>query len=316
MKFAIERYSEKGFQLIRLTDNNSGTYAVLIPANGALLHEFVIMQDGRPQNIIDNYKDATELESFIDLSYKSAKMSPFACRIANGKWTYETAELEFGKKFRDGNAIHGLLFNKPFRITEELADETGAAISLRYHYNREDNGYPFDYVCEIRYVLQAQNVLRLETTITNLDDDAIPLVDGWHPYFTLGGKVNDWIFQLASDTMLEFDERLIPTGDEVEEHAFHNPVVIGETSIDNCFVLSAAPGSACAVIQNPANGLTLSIFASEAYPYLQVFTPDHRQSIAIENLSGAPDAFNNGIGLTTLEPRRSKTFNAWYVISR
>ncbi|MET0242859.1 MAG: aldose 1-epimerase [Flavitalea sp.] len=316
MNFAIERYSEKGFQLMRLVDNTSGTYAVIIPGNGALLHEFAIMQDSGPQNIIDNYRDSVELESFINLSYKSAKLSPFACRIADGKWNYETADLEFERKFKDGNAIHGLLFNKPFRVTEEFADDSGAAISLRYHYNREDNGYPFEYVCEIRYVLQARNVLRLETTITNLDDDSIPVVDGWHPYFKLGGKTNDWILQLASDTILEFDERLIPTGDEADEPSFHNPQLIGDTSLDNCFVSNAAPGSACAVIQNPNNGLTLSIFASEAYPYLQVFTPDHRESIAIENLSGAPDAFNNGIGLIILEPRRSSTFNAWYVISR
>jgi aldose 1-epimerase len=47
---------------------------------------------------------------------------------------------------------------------------------------------------------------------------------------------------------------------------------------------------------------------------LQIFTPDSRQSIAIENLSGAPDCFNNGMGLVLLAPNSSKTFSVIYQV--
>jgi aldose 1-epimerase len=45
---------------------------------------------------------------------------------------------------------------------------------------------------------------------------------------------------------------------------------------------------------------------------LQVFIPDHRQSIAIENLSSAPDSFNNKMGLVILPPGQSRSFKVFY----
>ncbi|MCB0643138.1 MAG: hypothetical protein KDC44_15925, partial [Phaeodactylibacter sp.] len=38
------------------------------------------------------------------------------------------------------------------------------------------------------------------------------------------------------------------------------------------------------------------------YNFLQVFTPDHRQSIAIEPMTCNVDAFNNREGLIVLKP--------------
>ena len=36
--------------------------------------------------------------------------------------------------------------------------------------------------------------------------------------------------------------------------------------------------------------------------YLQLYTPDHRQSIAIEPMTAEPNAFNSGNGLSILNP--------------
>jgi galactose mutarotase-like enzyme len=41
----------------------------------------------------------------------------------------------------------------------------------------------------------------------------------------------------------------------------------------------------------------LTIEPDKEYPILQIYIPPHRNSIAIENLSGAPDNFNNKMGL-------------------
>jgi aldose 1-epimerase len=45
-----------------------------------------------------------------------------------------------------------------------------------------------------------------------------------------------------------------------------------------------------------------------------VYTPPDRKSIAIENLSGAPDNFNNGISLLMLPPGKPKGFSTSYTI--
>lgn len=60
--------------------------------------------------------------------------------------------------------------------------------------------------------------------------------------------------------------------------------------------------------------LQLEISCDKLYPILQVYTPDHRKSIAIENLSAAPDAFNNGIGLTALAAGKEITYSTCYSI--
>jgi aldose 1-epimerase len=65
-------------------------------------------------------------------------------------------------------------------------------------------------------------------------------------------------------------------------------------------------------LYNPGNGIYVSIFTNSKYPYLQLYTPPHRKSIAIENLSAPPDCFNNGIGLQLLGPSKSQTFTVWY----
>lgn len=59
----------------------------------------------------------------------------------------------------------------------------------------------------------------------------------------------------------------------------------------------------------------LEIRPDKQYPYLQIYTPPHRNSIAIENLSAAPDAFNNKMGLITLQPGENIIFTTTYKIT-
>ena len=63
----------------------------------------------------------------------------------------------------------------------------------------------------------------------------------------------------------------------------------------------------------PEKKVQIEFHPEESYPYLQIYTPEHRKSIAIENLSGAPDAFNNGMGLKVLQPGELATFTTKYI---
>src|SRR5581483_9952577 len=104
--------------------------------------------------------------------------------------------------------------------------------------------------------------------------------------------INDYELQFSSDNMVEFDAHLIPTGNMVHNDAFAHPAVIGDRELDICFELRLTADRPCCVLFNPHNRVWLSIFTNTRYPYLQVYTPSHRKSIAIENLSAAPDCFN------------------------
>jgi len=61
--------------------------------------------------------------------------------------------------------------------------------------------------------------------------------------------------------------------------------------------------------------LQLNIIPASSYPYLQIYTPPHRDSIAIENLSSAPDAFNNRIGLIIAKPNEKYVFTTTYQLN-
>lgn len=314
MNFSIRHLQENGLSLVSLKEDRSGTEVVLLPAYGAALHAFSIrLQDG-PFNVIDNYRDLAEIKKEIGRSFKSSKLSPFPCRIAGAKYNFEGKEYIFSNFFDDGTAIHGLLYDKAFTIADESAGESSASLTLAYLYNKEDAAYPYEYSCLVKYVLQPGNLLEVQTTVSNLDKRTLPIADGWHPYFQLGGKIDDWLLQFNAATILEFNGQLIPTGRLLKYDAFNEPRLIGNTRLDNCFVLEPGNrGPACGLF-NPANGLKISFFPGAGYPYLQLYTPPGRQSIAVENLSAAPDSFNNKMGLLLLPPGHSQTFTVNYKV--
>lgn len=294
------------FPVIRLADGE-GTLFAEIYSRGALLNAFTITQNNQLYNVIDGFASPQDAVDNITAGFKSAKLSPFVCRIAEGKYKFNGQEHIINKFFLGTEAIHGLLYNAAFVVTSMWAGNDEAFVTLEFDYDKKDEGFPFAFHAKITYTLRTGNTLSISSEITNTGIADMPLTDGWHPYFALGGNVNEWLFEMNAHKMLEFDNRLLPTGNTLEYTAFSTPRHIGETLLDNCFVLNDNIKPAC-VLTNSANGLQLTIQAVQNYPYLQVYTPPHRKSIAIENLSGAPDAFNNSIGLIIAKPGELYTF--------
>lgn len=311
MSFHITRERDEDLDLLQITDFTTGIQVRILPEIGALLHEFSIPMGNRRIQIINSYKNLSDQKENAAF-YKSAKLSPFVCRISEGRYTFEDKHYEFKNKFSDGSAIHGVLAEKPFTVVEKSEGENEASIVLEYHYQEEDPAYPFEYLIQVRYTLQPGGRLYLDTMVKNLSSQRIPIADGWHPYFSLEGKVNDWLLSFHSKEKLAFNEKLIPLGHTIDAPDFYSPKLIGDAFFDNCFLLEQDPGIPAAVLENPANGLRLSFFPDRYYPFLQIYTPEDRRSIAIENLSSAPDSFNNGLGLTILKPSGSQSFKVLY----
>jgi aldose 1-epimerase len=312
MSFTITPEKDEDLELLQITDLSNGIQVRILPAFGGLLHEYSIPAGNRRIQVIDSYKNLADINKNFSSSYKSAKLSPFVCRISEGKYTFEESSYEFSKKFNDGSAIHGILFDKPFTVLGKKIQENEASVTLGYLYKKEDPAYPFDYIITVNYTLKTEGRLYLNTAIVNSSPQAIPIADGWHPYFSLEGRVNDWLLSFRSKKNLVFNEKLIPLGHTIEAGRFYSPRLIGDDFFDHCFLLDEDPGTPAAVLENPANRLRLSIFPDRHYPYLQIYTPPERQSIAIENLSSAPDSFNNGLGLIILEPGHLQSFSVLY----
>ncbi|HYF32651.1 MAG TPA: aldose 1-epimerase [Chitinophagaceae bacterium] len=298
--------------LVHLSDNNHSTTVTIIPEL-AMLHEFIILADGRPFNIIENYSLDRPPREQVTHYFRSAKLSPWVCRLANGRYKFNGNVYQVERMYNDGTALHGLLFDQPFTVSRQFAGNDGAYVILRHDYTGYDSGFPYTYQCEVTYTLKRDGELMIQTVVTNTGAGSFPLADGWHPYFQLGGKADDWELYFNASAMVEFDERLIPTGRLLPYRRFNPAEPIGNTKMDNCFALdkegpeNGGPQFACTV-KNPANGVSVSFLPSRSYPYLQIFIPDHRESIAIENISSAPDSFNNNMGLRVLGPGQTASF--------
>jgi aldose 1-epimerase len=307
--------SENSIELLVLEDTAAHTSVAVIPKTGAMLHRFEVQHEGARLNVIDNYPDRQVLETQLESTgFKSAKLSPFVCRLQEGKYKFAGKEYKVDKFYLSKHALHGIIYDAPFEVAAHGADGELAFMVLKYRYMGTDRGYPFFYQCEVRYELRKNNELTISTTVTNTGEGLIPICDGWHPYFTFGGSVDDLQLEFQSLQKVEFNNELIPTGKLLPYDSFNSLKKLGDAVFDDCFELNFATCQPMLVLRDPVQKIQLEIRPSESYPYLQIYTPDTRQSIAIENLSSAPDAFNNGMGLVTLEPGGKKTFITNYRI--
>lgn len=298
--------------VITLRDAANNTFAEIY-ANGALLNKFCAMHNNELLNVIEGFSSPREATEKITHFFKSAKMSPFACRVKNAAYSFGTETHKLSKFFSQKDALHGLLYNAVFSVIAYNSTNTFASVTLAHVYDNLQEGFPFRYKCEVEYKLTAGNALTITTIVTNLDQQLMPVMDGWHPYFTLRDDIDSYQLEFQSKEMLGF-ENLIPTGKLVPFEEFGSLKDLGKTELDNCYTLNFAECQPLCVLRNPGRKVQVEIRPSSSYPYLQIFTPPHRNSIAIENLSAAPDAFNNGIGLKVLAPGESSVFSTAFNI--
>lgn len=311
MRFSVSINQQQAHPIITLKDKTTGTRASIF-AFGGFLNGFFIPLKGKLINCIEGFNSVADARKNIANSFRSAKISPFVCRMRNG--TYQLGEKKYTvhKHYLGQHAIHGLVYDAQFTISETTANDEMASVLLTFKYNKTDQGYPFTFEISIYWKLETGNKLSVTTSVIHQNKTLIPYADGWHPYFTLGDKVDQYTLQFNGDTQLEFDNALLPTGKKKKDTRFLKGVSLKGIVLDNSFEYLPNQPKKC-ILKN--KDLQLTVEASDQYPILQVYTPPTRKSIAIENLSGAPDNFNNGIGLIMLEPNKKYSFGTSYTIN-
>lgn len=315
--FSIKTKTENGFSIFVLKDEESGCFAEVIPGCGATLHAFGVQNSHKNFQVIDHYESKEQFEDQVEsLGYKSCKLSPFVCRLQNGAYSFGGDDLQIENIGGGKHALHGLLYKKEFAVISEVANEMHAEISMIYSYRRENTGYPFDYDCIITYGLSGDCKLHLRTECINQSGKGlIPVQDGWHPYFDLGLKVDELELEFQSTEQYIFNKELVPTGEKIAYEEFSSIKPIGSIHLDNSFILDQQECQPLCVVRNKKAGVEIQLFPADSYPILQIYTPPERQSIAIENLSGPPNAFNMGKGFITLEAGQSAVFETAYRIN-
>jgi aldose 1-epimerase len=314
--FTTSNKKRDGFELVELRDQAGKSFAEIVPSCGGILHSFNCLHNGNFYNVIDSYANQQDFAQHVTANgFKSCKLSPFACRIKDARYSFEGVAYAPQKFLLGKNAIHGLLYDVPFTVLRQYADDDGASVVLQHQYRGTENGYPFWYDCIVTYQLKPHNELRLHTEIINKHSSSIPMQDGWHPYFTLGKKIDLLELTMRSKEQVVFDKDILPTGEYIPYTEFAEGKLIGSTFFDDCFLLDMPADQPLCVLKDRDLGIQVAIKPDSTYPYLQLYTPPHRNSIAIENLSAPPDAFNSGIELAVLAPGETANFATSYIVT-
>jgi aldose 1-epimerase len=178
-------------------------------------------------------------------------------------------------------------------------------------------GYPFSLDIAVEYRLGAGG-LRVRTTARNIGDVPCPYAAGQHPYLSPGsGLVDSCRLQLRAATWLPTDDRGIPTepaavdGSDVD---FRAERPIGSQDVDYTFTgLTRDSDGLAWVVVTGGDGCTMSVWADEHYPYIEIYTshtqpaPHWRSGLGVEPMTCPPNAFRSGHDLIRLEPGEAAT---------
>ena len=212
-----------------------------------------------------------------------AILIPYANRVKDAEYVFDGVKYTLPKN-KEGNAIHGLVMDKEFEVVEKTDD----SVSLKYELEHE--GYPTRLYCLINYKV-FRNGLRVKINVKNIGKKRAPLTVGAHPYFIVD---DDWqIFTRSKVIKKCVSFNKIPTGEFIKTTFEH-------TEYDDCFLLNGS-------IELSSSYSKVKI-TRRNMPFVQIYT-GIRGSVAIEPMSGAPDAYHNHLGLKILEPNEEAYFS-------
>ena len=302
MAFEIKNTPILHFEEIAIFNSISKT-CIKILTKGAILNQWLTPYSDTTLDIMDGNTFDGTWNGFEQNGFKGGKMSPFSCRLKEGKYSINDTTYCIEKFYLDKHAIHGIIYDAVYQIKNIETSDNATIVKLQFDYQGTDKGYPFPFFILVSYTLTSDDKVIVSTTIINKSNQIIPLMDGWHPYFKLDKKVDSLELTFQNQGKVVYDNELIPTGNFIKDDQFDHGKALGSMHLDDCYQLKEH-----AKLILKGKQIYLEMTPLKNYPYLQLYTPNHRQSIAIENLSGIPNCFNNKIGLQNLKPNEEIEF--------
>ncbi|CAZ94395.1 aldose 1-epimerase [Zobellia galactanivorans] len=290
----IRRTQIDGHTILECIDSETDHSFSVIPDYGGSLNSFVC----KGEEVLLGARNEKDFQEFTVNSYAGAQLFPYPNRIKGGNYTFDGEE--FSLPLNDHpykNALHGLIYNRPFKVVDIAASH--GRVKLEYRYQHDHGGYPFDLLLSNTYRLSG-NTLSIYTVIENLGSDTAPVGHGWHPYFMAPEKADVYSLEMEQQGYYVIDHDLIPTGELVDTFIASDLKPIGSTELNHCFALEKGKASKVKLI-NSINGREVEI-STKGYPYMQVYIPPNRNCIALEPCTCIPNAFNNQVGSRYLEP--------------
>ena len=257
--------------------------------------------DGQP--LIEEFP-----ERGLPLHCEGEILIPWPNRVRDGRWEHngDVFQLAINEPER-GNAIHGLVNDRPHTVVRQAADELTLGVQIA-----RSEGYPFALGVETTYAVSALG-LTVVHALTNKSARPAPAAIGAHPYIRVGETpTEDVALTVAAASCVMVDDRLNPIGSgPVAGTSFDLSAgpKVGRLKLDTAyFDLAASPDGTYRHTLEAPNGDAVEVWGDRNYRYAQVYTTNHypagghRTAVAVEPMTALPDAFNSGAGLRWLNP--------------
>ncbi|WP_303323800.1 aldose epimerase [Actinomyces radicidentis] len=314
-----------------LIDLRAGDYEARVATAGATLVH--LRRSGRDLVV------PFDAETALPCGWQGRTLVPWPNRVEGARYTYGGEEYLLPcNEPETGSALHGLVGWSDFQVISDTAAEDGDSddetvdeplsevtleLALPASY-----GYPWALEVSVRFALDAVTGLTVTTTTTNVgaavaaphvpgapegDGEPLPAPYGVsaHPYLTRSVPLDECSLTVPAVTVLDADPAtMAPAGLRSvagTEWDWREGRVVGETSTDNAY--TDLPDGLWEV--RLAGGEPGTVVMTAEAPWVQVYSGEHlfRRGVAVEPMSCAPNAFNAGEGLLTLEVGESHSFS-------
>lgn len=312
---------------VELTDRAADTAVSIAPTVGNIAFSMTV--NGRellwwPYRSLDDFKAGPQMSGVPFLGPWANRLDEQAF-YANGK--RYSFDMSLGN-VRGAIPIHGFLTTTDkWRVVEARASNAAAWVTSRLEIFREPvwmKQWPFAHAIEMTYRLE-NGVLEVETAITNMSAEPMPVAIGFHPYFQLTDSSRDeWTIAVAARTHWKLAANKVPTGDtESIDRVFPDPhaAPLRDYDLDDVFsdLERDATGRATLSVSGKTERLTMTLGPN--YRSAVVWAPKGRPFICLEPMAGITDALNlaqRGLyrELQTVAPGATWRESFWIAIDR
>lgn len=223
-------------------------------------------------------------EEYIEQSYLDSQLflgaiiGRYAGRISGRAITIENQEYPIHNQ--NGVHLHGGKqgFDKKFWNIDKVTKGMNPSIKLSYLSEHLEENYPGNLNISVVYELMESNSVKItyqaitdKTTLVNLTN---------HSYFNLdgGGSILKHYLQVHSDSHVEVDQQLHPTGNIIpsantrfdfnRQSQIENSNFVG---LDDTFVLKQTSSKKVATLLSKSNGICMNVYTNQ--PAMVIYTP-------------------------------------------
>jgi aldose 1-epimerase len=310
---------------ILLTDEDSGATARILPEMGFNLFQLQIPVGSRTVEVLD-------AEPEFVLSGKNPNhcgiplLFPFPNRIRGGRFMWDGREYALDGIHQDGqgNAIHGLVFDRPWRVAHR--DDAAVVGRFQLSVDAPDRRalWPADFLIEVRYQLR-EAALRCDIRVASPDHGRLPFGLGTHPYFRVplspASRRDDCLIQAPVSEEWQL-EGCLPTGKRLpvsgRKDLREGQELKGLKLDDVLTGLKDNRGAIETIVMDPSAGLQVRQVFDRAFRELVVYTPPHGRSVCLEPYTCATDAIHlaeRGIDGGWRVLSSGAEFHTWFEIS-